>query len=156
LLGSITDRILSLSAGWALAVVFLGPALESSAFVGFVFPGEVAVLLGGVLAYQGRVSRPGVIVAAVLGAVAGDTIGYWVGRRWGHQMLRWIGHRIPFLKHRVDDHLERARAYLDRRGGMAVLVPQSLEPDPVPGRPATLPSCQPTNGWSSHQLCSPS
>jgi hypothetical protein len=46
-LESITDWILSLSAGWALAVVFLGPALESSAFVGFVFPGEVAVLLGG-------------------------------------------------------------------------------------------------------------
>jgi membrane-associated phospholipid phosphatase len=37
-------------------------------------------------------------------------------------MLRGIGQRIPFLNHRVDDHLERARAYLKRRGGMAVLV----------------------------------
>jgi membrane protein DedA with SNARE-associated domain len=121
-LGNITDWILSLGPGWAVAVVFLGPALESSAFLGFVFPGELAVVLGGVLAFQGRVSLQAVMVAAVLGAIVGDTVGYWVGRRWGHQILRGIGSRIPFLKHRVDDHLERARAYLKRRGGMAVLV----------------------------------
>ena len=122
MLGSITDWILSLGPGWTVAVVFLGPALESSAFLGFVFPGELAVLLGGVLAYQGRVQLPAVIAAAVLGAIVGDTIGYWVGRRWGHQILRGIGSRIPFLKHRIDEHLERARAFLKRRGGMAVLV----------------------------------
>jgi membrane protein DedA with SNARE-associated domain/membrane-associated phospholipid phosphatase len=121
-IGSITDWILSLSGGWALAVVFLGPALESSAFVGFIFPGEIAVILGGVLAYQGRVSLGAVIAAAVLGAITGDTVGYWVGRRWGHQILRWIGHRIPFLNHRIDEHLETARAYLKRRGGSAVLL----------------------------------
>jgi membrane protein DedA with SNARE-associated domain/membrane-associated phospholipid phosphatase len=121
-IGSITEWILSLSGGWALAVVFLGPALESSAFVGFVFPGEIAVLLGGVLAFQGRVSLGAAIAAAVLGAITGDTVGYWVGRRWGQQILRWIGHRIPFLKHRIDEHLETARAYLKRRGGRAVLL----------------------------------
>jgi membrane protein DedA with SNARE-associated domain/membrane-associated phospholipid phosphatase len=121
-LGGITDWILSLSGGWALAVVFLGPALESSAFVGFVFPGELAVLLGGVLAYQGRVSLLAVVLAAVTGAIVGDTVGYWVGRTCGHQILRWVGHRIPFLEHRVDDHLEQARAYLQKRGGVAVLA----------------------------------
>jgi membrane protein DedA with SNARE-associated domain/membrane-associated phospholipid phosphatase len=122
MLDSITSWILSLSGGWAIAVVFLGPALESSAFVGFLFPGEIAVLLGGVLAYQGRVSLGAVIAAAILGAIIGDTVGYWVGRRWGHQILRGIGDRIPFLKHRVDEHLDRARAYLKRRGGIAVLL----------------------------------
>ena len=39
------DRILGLH-GWAvLAVVFLAPALEASAFLGVVIPGEIAVLL---------------------------------------------------------------------------------------------------------------
>lgn len=121
-LAGITGWILSLSGGWAMLVVFLGPALESSAFVGFVFPGEIAVLLGGVLAYQGRLALGAAIGAAVAGAIVGDTVGYWVGREWGHQILRGIGRRIPFLKHRVDEHLERARAYLRRRGGIAVLV----------------------------------
>jgi membrane protein DedA with SNARE-associated domain len=121
-IAGVAEWILSLSGGWALAVVFLGPALEASVFVGIVFPGEIAVILGGVLAYSGRVGLVSVLVAAVLGAIVGDTVGYWVGREWGHQILRWIGRRLPFLKHRVDDDIERARAFIRRRGGMAVLV----------------------------------
>ena len=54
-LASITDRILTLP-GWpVLALVFALPALEASAFVGFVFPGEIAVILGGVAASRGTV-----------------------------------------------------------------------------------------------------
>jgi len=102
--------------------VFLVPALESSAFLGFFFPGEIAVLLGGVLAFNGRVPLQAVIVAAVAGAIIGDSVGYVVGRRWGHQILRGLGSRIPFLGRRIDEHLDTARAYLRRRGGMAVFV----------------------------------
>lgn len=115
-----TDWILSLGGGFALAIVFLVPALESSAFLGFVFPGEIAVILGGVLAFNGRVPLPAVIVAAVAGAIIGDTIGYFVGRRWGRQLLRGVGLRVPFLHRRIDAHLESAQAYLRRRGGAAV------------------------------------
>jgi membrane protein DedA with SNARE-associated domain len=89
----ITDWILSLGGWFALTIVFLVPALEASAFLGFVFPGEIAVLLGGVLAYNGRAPLPAVIVAAVAGAIIGDTIGYFVGRRWGHQIIRGVGAR---------------------------------------------------------------
>ena len=46
-LGSIADRILALHGWVALAIVFLVPALEASAFVGFVFPGEIALLESG-------------------------------------------------------------------------------------------------------------
>jgi membrane protein DedA with SNARE-associated domain len=122
MVAGIAEWILSLSGAWALAVVFLGPALESSAFVGIVFPGEIAVILGGVLAYHGRISLGAAIVAAVLGAIVGDTVGYWVGREWGNQVLRWIGRRLPFLAHRIDDDLERARSFIQRRGGVAVLI----------------------------------
>ena len=52
---SFTDRILTLPAWLVLALVFLLPALEASAFVGFVFPGEVAVILRGVAASRGTV-----------------------------------------------------------------------------------------------------
>ena len=113
---------MALNGALALAIVFLVPALESSAFLGFLFPGEVVVLLGGVLAFNGRVPLPAVIVAAVTGAIIGDSIGYLVGRRWGHQILRGIGVRVPFLGRRIDEHLEAARSYLRRRGGTAVFV----------------------------------
>lgn len=120
MLTSITDWILSLNGWFALAIVFLAPALESSAFLGFVFPGEIAVILGGVLAYNGRIPLPAVIVAAVTGAIVGDTLGYFVGRRWGRRILRGVGGRVPFLRRRIDEHLESAQAYLRRRGGAAV------------------------------------
>jgi membrane protein DedA with SNARE-associated domain/membrane-associated phospholipid phosphatase len=121
-IAGVAEWILSLSGGWALAVVFLGPALEASVFLGIVFPGEIAVILGGVLAYDGRVGLASVLVAAVLGAIVGDTVGYWVGREWGERILRWIGRRLPILKHRIDDDIERARAFIRRRGGAAVLI----------------------------------
>src|SRR5438132_7474087 len=59
----VIEVILHLRGGAAYALIFLLPALESSAFVGFLFPGELAVVLGGVLAYQGRVSLPWVAAA---------------------------------------------------------------------------------------------
>ena len=76
--------------GWtAYAAVFALPALEASAFIGFVFPGEIAVLLGGVLAFQHRASLGGILAAAIFGAILGDSVGYWVGARWGRRGLTW-------------------------------------------------------------------
>src|SRR5206468_11445681 len=108
MLAGITEWILSLNGWFALAIVFIVPALEASAFLGFLFPGEIAVILGGVLAFNGRVPLPPVIAAAVVGAIVGDTVGYFVGRRWGNQLLRGVGRRVPFLRHRMDEHLASA------------------------------------------------
>ncbi len=82
MLAGITDWILSLDGWFAIAIVFLVPALEASAFLGFLFPGEIAVILGGVLAFHGQVPLAAVIVAAVAGAILGVSVGYYVGRRW--------------------------------------------------------------------------
>ena len=115
MIGAVTDWILGLH-GWpALAVVFLLPALESSVFVGFVFPGEIGVLLGGVLASQHEVSLGAVLAAGVAGAVVGDSIGYEVGQRWGRRLLE--GPLRRFIK---AGHLERAEGYLRTKGGKAV------------------------------------
>jgi undecaprenyl-diphosphatase len=115
--GGLFEAILHLRGWAALAVVFAVPALESSAFLGFLFPGETAVLLGGVLAYQGRISLTGVIAAAVAGAVIGDTVGYEVGRRHGLAILaRTVGRVVR------REHLDRASHYLATRGGKAVFL----------------------------------
>jgi membrane protein DedA with SNARE-associated domain/membrane-associated phospholipid phosphatase len=116
-MGHLADRILALHGWAALAVVFLLPALEASVFVGVVVPGEIAVLLGGVLAFQHRVSLPAVIAAAICGAIGGDTVGYLVGRRWGRAILHSsIGRLVKA------EHLDRAERFLATRGGPAVFL----------------------------------
>jgi undecaprenyl-diphosphatase len=119
-ISSITDRILSLPAWLAIALVFLVPALEASAFLGFIFPGEIAVILGGVVASQGRAPLWAFILAAVSGAIIGDSIGYFVGRRWGTGLLHGTIGRLPVIRRELDKHLEPAQAYVRRRKGSAV------------------------------------
>ncbi len=121
-MSNIVHHILSLPNWAALLLVFALPALEASAFLGFIFPGEIAVLLGGVLASQGRAELVPVIAAATAGAVIGDAIGYFVGRRYGRRIVERTLGRIPFFRRRLDRDFEKARNYLARRGGSAVFV----------------------------------
>jgi membrane protein DedA with SNARE-associated domain/membrane-associated phospholipid phosphatase len=100
--------------------VFALPALEASTFLGFVFPGEIAVLLGGVLAFEHRISLPAAIVAAVAGAILGDAIGYLIGRLWGRRLLRGTVGKLPVIRHHLEESLDKAQAYVRRRRGSAV------------------------------------
>ena len=114
---AIGQYLLSLPIWLAVLAVFALPALESSAFVGFIFPGEVALVLGGVLAWQGHVPLAAVLAAGVAGAVIGDSVGYVVGHRYGRRLLE--GALGRFVRR---DHFDRAESYLAERGGKAVFV----------------------------------
>jgi membrane protein DedA with SNARE-associated domain len=117
MVGWINDHILVLSGWAAIAVVFLLPALESSIFLGFVIPGETAVVIGGVLAYQGKVALAGVLIAAMLGAIIGDSIGFEVGRKWGDALLGRIPARLV-----KPVHVLEGKEMINRLGGRAVFA----------------------------------
>jgi membrane protein DedA with SNARE-associated domain len=117
MLNAIINHLLIFSGWSALLLVFALPALESSVFLGFVIPGETAVVVGGFLAYEHRVSFPGVLAAAILGAVAGDTIGFWVGERWGDALLSRLPKR--FIK---PEHVLQGKQMINRLGGRAVFA----------------------------------
>src|ERR671918_2501082 len=72
----------------AAAYVGLGllAMAESGLFVGLFVPGETALILGGVLVSRGQAGLGWMIMAACLGAVAGDSISYEVGRRFGPRL----------------------------------------------------------------------
>jgi membrane protein DedA with SNARE-associated domain len=116
-MAQVAEGVLSLSGWAALAWLFVLPALEAPAFLGLVLPGELALLLGGVLAHQGRVPLAAALAVGVGGALAGDSAGYWIGRRWGPRLLASrLGRRVgPARLHRVESLLLRG-------GGRALLV----------------------------------
>ena len=101
-MGRALDGIVNLP--WlVLTLTFLFPALEASIFVGVVIPGEIGVVLGGVVANQHKLALWAVLVAAIAGAVIGDSIGYWIGDRFGERLLSRIPDRIL-----DEDKLKRA------------------------------------------------
>jgi membrane protein DedA with SNARE-associated domain len=79
--------LLDLIASYGPGLLFLMAILETCFVTGLVVPSGVATSVATVLAGQGVLSYQEVGLAAVCGAWAGDSIGYWVGRRWGLRLL---------------------------------------------------------------------
>lgn len=103
--------------GWVAYLVIAALVFgETAVFVGFVLPGEIAAVLGGVLASRGHLSLPLVIIIVVAAAVIGPLIGYEIGRRMGDRLFTARPLR------RVQGGVDRTRAVLSSRGGMAVLL----------------------------------
>jgi membrane-associated protein len=113
---SVVDTILKLHGAPAYALVGGLAFAEAALFVGFVLPGETAVILGGVLAHEHQVSLPVIAAVAVLAAITGDSVGYEVGRCFGTRLL---DSRL-FAKRR--DGLEKGQQALRRHGGKAVFL----------------------------------
>lgn len=102
---------------WAVFTVVGGLAFaEAAVFVGFIFPGETAVILGGVVASQGHVNVVELCAVVFVSAVAGDSVGYWVGHRHGERLLQ-----MRLLAHRRAG-LDRALGLLRTRGALAVIL----------------------------------
>jgi membrane-associated protein len=116
-LGWLVDLLLKLDPAIALALVFLLPALEASIFLGFVLPGETAVVVGGFLAYEGKVPLAAVLAAAIVGAILGDSVGYEVGKKWGDALLDKAPKR--FVK---PVHIVQGKQLINRLGGQAVFA----------------------------------
>lgn len=116
-MSAVFDPLLNLSGLAAYMIIGLLAFGEAAAFVGLFLPGEVAVLLGGVLASTGRVSLPVMLAVAIVAAIAGDSAGYEIGRVFGRRLLR-----RPAFERRLGDKVDRATTYLAEKGGRAIFL----------------------------------
>jgi membrane protein DedA with SNARE-associated domain len=115
--GALTDLSETLGP-WTYALVAALAFLETGAFVGLVAPGETAIVLGGVVAAQGEVSLPAMILVAWSAAALGDLASLMLGRRLGRRFLIARGPRLGVTA----DRLARVEAFFDRHGPKAILV----------------------------------
>ena len=100
----------------AYVALFFGIMLENA---GIPLPGETALLVAGYLcsaAGEHRLELVAVIVVACLGAVTGDNLGYWLGRRLARPRLA-AGKRFLFL---TPERFCRAERYFERYGAATV------------------------------------
>src|SRR5712692_3568233 len=79
---------------WAIAMMFITGFVESFAFLSLLFPGVTLLIAAGTLMKTGALPYLPVMVGSVLGAVLGDWVSYWIGRRFGGAIARYW----PFIR----------------------------------------------------------
>jgi len=98
---------------YGLALLFGLIAMESA---GVPLPGETALIAAAVLASQGHYSIYAVIAVAAAGAIVGDNVGYWIGRRGGRALLE----RTPIVRDYFERVLPIAERFFDRHGAKTI------------------------------------
>ena len=95
------------------AIVFA----ETGLFVGFFLPGDSLLVTAGVFSAAGALKIGSLSLLVTLCAIAGDQVGYWIGRQAGQALYRRPD--SAFFKRR---HLERAHDFYEKYGGKTVIL----------------------------------
>ena len=103
---------------WTYLLVGVLAFLETGAFIGFIAPGETAVIVGGLVAGQGQISLFVLIAIVWACAVAGDVTSFFLGRKLGRGWLLRHGERLKI----TEERLQTVEGFFERRGGATVLV----------------------------------
>jgi len=87
--------------------------------LGIPLPGEIVLVSAALLASQHEGLNPWMIgILASAGAIAGDSIGYLIGRKGGQRLFDWAGRKFP--KHFGPEHVHAAERMFRKRGMWAV------------------------------------
>ncbi|MCX6780998.1 MAG: VTT domain-containing protein [Candidatus Magasanikbacteria bacterium] len=105
-----------ITAGGYLAVAGIIFA-ESGLLIGFFLPGDSLLFTAGFLASQGYLNIVVLVVLACIAAVAGDSLGYSIGKKFGRKIFTRED-SIFFDK----KHAERAEAFYKMHGGKAITL----------------------------------
>ena len=95
------------------AIVFV----ESGLLVGFFFPGDSLLFTAGFLASQGFFDIKVLIIGCFIAAVAGDSGGYFIGKKFGPKIFTKED-SLFFQK----KHLTRAQNFYDKHGGKTIIL----------------------------------
>jgi membrane protein DedA with SNARE-associated domain len=107
---------------WAIAVMFITAFGESFAFLGLLFPGTTLLIAAGALIKSGSLPLWPILIGAVVGAVLGDMVSFWIGKRFGGRLAGlWPFNRNP-------DLLAGGMQFFHRHGGKSVFIGRFFGP----------------------------
>ncbi|CAB4786241.1 MAG: DedA family protein [Actinomycetes bacterium] len=113
---------------------------EAAVFVGFVLPGETSLLIGGVLAHEKVWPLWLFLICAIVGAIAGDSVGYEVGKHFGpkievSRLGRLVGAKRWALAQHIFDKYHGGAIFFGRAQALLrALVPALAGMNKVPYR----------------------
>jgi membrane-associated protein len=90
---------------------------ETGLFVGFFLPGDSLLVTAGVFAATGHLNLTWLLFLVPLCAIAGDQLGYWIGRRAGQTLYR-RDDSFFFRK----KHLQRAHEFYEKHGVKTIIL----------------------------------
>ncbi|GAA5437658.1 DedA family protein [Deinococcus aquaticus] len=90
---------------------------ESGLLAGFFLPGDSLLITAGLLAKQGTLNLPGLMLAVAAGAILGDSVGYAIGRKFGPSVFNREGSRL--LR---PEYVQRTQVFFDRHGSRALIL----------------------------------
>ncbi len=102
---------------WALFFVIL---LED---FGLPLPGETMLLASSYMAASGKMQTFDIFIIAVIAAILGDNIGYFIGFKGGRKFLTKFGHYI-FLD---EQHLHRLDAFFTKHGALIIIPARFID-----------------------------
>ncbi len=116
----ILDLVQSVDPVLRTVLAGLGILLETSVLVGLVVPGDTITIVAST-GVEGPVEYFALVIAVIVGALCGESIGFALGRYFGPRIRRSrLGARIG------EGNWSRAEVYLDRRGGTAIFISRFL------------------------------
>jgi len=119
---SLLDPQLDAMGATTVYVVLFGFVfVETGILVGFFLPGDSILFTAGLLSAEPgtALSLPVLVVGVTVAAIAGDTVGYWTGKRLGRPWLdSWAGRRGE----RMQARLREAETFYERWGQGAVVI----------------------------------
>lgn len=95
------------------AIVFA----ESGLFFGFFLPGDSLLVTSGLLASQNYFNIYYLLAILPAAAIAGDSVGYWFGKKVGHRIFNEESSVLLSKK-----HLEDAHKFYDKHGGKTIII----------------------------------
>ncbi|USU19766.1 bifunctional DedA family/phosphatase PAP2 family protein [Paraburkholderia fungorum] len=118
-------HLLHLLAGhpaWTLTVICLAAFLEAIAVIGTFVPGSTAMFLAGALVGTGSLSLGWALLSAIAGAIAGDGISFWIGKRYKARIVQlW-----PFRTH--PQVLDAGHRFFQKHGAKSVVFARFIGP----------------------------
>lgn len=102
-------------AEWGYLAIFAFVVLGN---LGVPIPENSVLWLSGYFVWKGRLSLPVVLLVGIVAAVAGDNLGYWLGRRYGQPAVERHGRTVQLTPER----LERMRRFVHRYGPFGVFI----------------------------------